>query len=74
MYRTAQWIKRQVHTQQEGEAVVMSIRESRGNLVDGEREGQMSPDEEGRRSAGNGENRHILRKTMLRYWVCVIHT
>ena len=62
MYRTAQWIKCRVHTRMSGEAAIMSIYESKNNIV--EEEAKMGDSED-------SVNRQILRTTMQRYWVSV---
>jgi sn1-specific diacylglycerol lipase len=69
MYRTAQWIKSQVHTRQKGEREVLTICESRENVAEGAKEGITSPDEGGKKkSESGGEGKQILRTTMQKYW------
>ncbi|CAI8058329.1 Diacylglycerol lipase-alpha [Geodia barretti] len=68
MYRTAQWIKSQVHTRQKGEREVQTISESRENLAEDRKEGETCPDKGGKKSESGGEGKQILRTTMQKYW------
>lgn len=70
MYRTAQWIKSQIHTRKGGETEVITLSESRENLVEATGEGKMNPNEGGAKKSGGGrESTQVLRTTMQKYWV-----
>ena len=70
MYRTAQWIKSQIHTKKGGETEVMTLSESRENLVEATGEEKMTPNEGGTKKSGGGrESTQVLRTTMQKYWV-----
>lgn len=70
MYRTAQWIKSQIHTRKGGETEVMTFCESRKNMVEATGERKMNPNEGGtKKSEGGRESTQILRTTMQKYWV-----
>ena len=68
MYRTAQWIKGQVHTREKGESEVLTISESRENVITEDE--RTSPNDRGKRKSGGREkDKHILRTTMQKHWV-----
>lgn len=68
IYRTAQWIKSQIHTRLRGEAAVLSVAESCENVQSPMRDVtvryKIAP-----RQRAMTESKRILRATMERYWV-----